>query len=37
MLISVVVTTYNRPDALRAVLDGLAEHTERGFDVLVAD
>ncbi len=37
MLISVVVTTYNRPDALRAVLDGLAEQTERGFDVLVAD
>jgi glycosyltransferase involved in cell wall biosynthesis len=37
MLISVVVTTYNRPDALRAVLDGLAEQTERGFEVLVAD
>ena len=37
MHVSVVVTTYNRPDALRAVLDGLAEQTDRGFEVLVAD
>jgi glycosyltransferase involved in cell wall biosynthesis len=37
MLISVVVTTYNRPDALRAVLDGLAAQDDRGFEVLVAD
>jgi glycosyltransferase involved in cell wall biosynthesis len=37
MTISVVVTTYNRPDALRAVLDGLAAQTDRGFEVLVAD
>jgi len=35
--ISVVVTTYNRPDALRAVLDGLAAQSDRGFEVLVAD
>jgi glycosyltransferase involved in cell wall biosynthesis len=37
MLISVIVTTYNRPDALRAVLAGLAAQTDRGFEVLVAD
>jgi len=37
MQVSIVVTTYNRPDALRAVLDGLAEQTDRGFEVLVAD
>lgn len=36
-MISVVVTTYNRPDALRAVLAGLAAQTERSFEVLVAD
>jgi glycosyltransferase involved in cell wall biosynthesis len=37
MLISVVVTTFNRPDALRAVLDGLAAQHDRAFEVLVAD
>lgn len=37
MLISVVVTTYNRPDALRAVLAGLVAQTDRGFEVIVAD
>ncbi len=37
MLISVVVTTYNRPDALQAVLEGLCGQTDRGFEVLVAD
>lgn len=37
MLISVVVTTYNRPDALRAVLDGLRAQTDRGFEAIVAD
>lgn len=37
MDVSIVVTTYNRPDALRAVLDGLAEQTDRSFEVLVAD
>lgn len=35
--LSVVVTTYNRPDALRAVLDGLAAQTDRHFEVIVAD
>jgi glycosyltransferase involved in cell wall biosynthesis len=37
MLISVVVTTFNRPDALRAVLDALAAQSDRGFEVIVAD
>lgn len=37
MLISVIVTTYNRPDALRAVLAGLCAQVDRGFEVLVAD
>lgn len=37
MLISVIVTTYNRPDALRAVLVGLLAQHDRDFEVLVAD
>jgi glycosyltransferase involved in cell wall biosynthesis len=37
VLISVIVTTYNRPDALAAVLAGLAAQTDRGFELLVAD
>jgi glycosyltransferase involved in cell wall biosynthesis len=37
MPVSVVVTTYNRPDALRAVLDALAAQTDRDFEVVVAD
>lgn len=36
-LISVVVTTYNRSDALLAVLHGLATQTDRHFEVVVAD
>jgi len=35
--LSVIVTTYNRPDALRAVLDGLAAQNDTGFEVRVAD
>lgn len=35
--IAVVVTTYNRPDALRAVLDGYAAQSDTGFELLVAD
>jgi glycosyltransferase involved in cell wall biosynthesis len=35
--VSVVVTTYNRPDALRAVLLGLLAQEDRVFEVLVAD
>jgi glycosyltransferase involved in cell wall biosynthesis len=37
MLISVVVTTYNRPDALSAVLRALREQTDTDFEVVVAD
>jgi len=36
-LISVIVTTYNREDALDAVLRGLGRQTDRDFDVVVAD
>ena len=35
--VSVVVTTYNRSDALLAVLDGLSRQTDRQFDVVVVD
>jgi len=37
MPVSVVVTTYNRPDALGAVLAALAEQDEGDFEVVVAD
>ncbi|MCX8004985.1 MAG: glycosyltransferase family 2 protein [Burkholderiaceae bacterium] len=37
MSVSVIVTTYNRPDALRAVLVGLLAQQDRDFEVLVAD
>ena len=36
-LISVIVTTYNREDALEAVLRSLACQTDRDFEVVVAD
>lgn len=36
-LISVIVTTYNREDALEAVLRSLARQTDADFEVLVAD
>lgn len=36
-LISVVVTTYNREDALAAVLRSLAPQTDADFEVIVAD
>jgi glycosyltransferase involved in cell wall biosynthesis/GT2 family glycosyltransferase len=35
--ISIIVTTYNRPDALDAVLRGLARQSDRDFEVIVAD
>lgn len=37
MRIAVIITTYNRPDALAAVLDGYAAQTARDFELLVAD
>ncbi len=36
-LISVIVATYNRPDALDAVLRGLAHQTDRAFEIVIAD
>ncbi len=36
-LISVIVTTYNREDALDAVLRGLARQSDGNFEVIVAD
>jgi glycosyltransferase involved in cell wall biosynthesis len=36
-LISVIVTTYNREDALAAVLRSLAQQTDADFEVVVAD
>ena len=36
-LISVIVPTYDREDALGAVLRGLARQTDRNLDVIVAD
>lgn len=37
LLISVVITTFNRSDALLAVLEGLAHQTDTDFEVIVAD
>jgi len=36
-LISVIVATYNRPDALDAVLRSLARQSDSSFEVLIAD
>jgi glycosyltransferase involved in cell wall biosynthesis len=36
-LISLIVTTYNREDALDAVLRGLARQSDKAFEVIVAD
>jgi glycosyltransferase involved in cell wall biosynthesis len=37
MKIAVIVTTYNRPDALAAVLEGYLAQDDRDFELLVAD
>lgn len=37
MRIAIIVTTYNRPDALAAVLEGYLAQTDTDFEVLVAD
>lgn len=37
MLISIIVTTYNRPAALRVVLLALNQQTDLNFEVVVAD
>ena len=35
--ISIIVTTHNRPDALDAVLRGLARQSDKDFEVIIAD
>lgn len=37
LLIAVIVTTYNRPDALALVLDGFAAQGRHDFELIVAD
>ena len=37
MLISLIVSTYNRPDALNLVLQSLNQQTDTEFEVIVAD
>ena len=37
MKLAVIVTTYNRPDALAAVLDGYAAQEVQSFELIVAD
>lgn len=37
MLISVIVTTYNRPDALSAVVRALLDQTDADFEIIIAD
>jgi glycosyltransferase involved in cell wall biosynthesis len=37
MLISVIVTTYNRPDALTRVLSALLDQTDANFEIIIAD
>ena len=37
MLISVIVTTYNRPDALSLILKSFNYQTDRNFEVIIAD
>lgn len=37
MKISIIITTYNRPDALALVLNALAQQSDQDFEVLIAD
>lgn len=36
-LISVILATYNRPDALNLVLQSLLSQTDQGFEIVIAD
>ncbi|MFP5390823.1 MAG: glycosyltransferase family 2 protein [Gammaproteobacteria bacterium] len=36
-LISLVITTYNRPDALAAVVEACFDQTDRAFEIIIAD
>jgi glycosyltransferase involved in cell wall biosynthesis len=35
--LSIIVTTYNRPDALDTVLRGLARQSDKDFEIIIAD
>ena len=37
MKLAVIITTYNRPDALQAVLEGYAAQSDLAFELIVAD
>jgi len=37
MNVAVIITTYNRPDALAAALDGYAAQDTTAFELIVAD
>lgn len=37
MLISVIISTYNRPEALVAVLNGMIRQSDRNFEIVIAD
>lgn len=37
MLISVIISTYNRPDALKLILSAFDMQSDREFEVIVAD
>ncbi len=37
MRLAVIVATYNRPDALAALLDAYEEQTDRAFEIIIAD
>jgi glycosyltransferase involved in cell wall biosynthesis len=37
MKISLIITTYNRPDALAAVIEGCFTQTDRDFEIIIAD
>jgi len=37
LLISIIVTTYNRPDALSAVIRALMEQSDQNYEVIIAD
>lgn len=37
MLISVIITTYNRPEALAATIQGLLDQTDSDFEIVIAD
>ena len=36
-LITLIVTTYNRPDALELVIAGCLDQTDRHFEIVIAD